>query len=203
MSSSVPSQRSFAEPVFCIRASTVMLLRFEGSKSRLRMRISETVYSNGRCIVRSRTVTRPFEISRSAIRASDSASRFPRRPDAVISAAGAGFAAVGAGTADVVISVAGQGGCFRSGIRCRRSGNGGRRSGFCRRGFHQSGEIVAFGRHFRTAPRVPKHRCGRIQSAFCPDRLRRVLPQRIDARHGPLLPVAQGRSPPAKPYPRS
>ena len=88
MSSSVPSQRSFAEPVFCIRASTVMLLRFEGSKSRLRMRISETVYSNGRCIVRSRTVTRPFEISRSAIRSVGLGVALPAASDAVISAAG-------------------------------------------------------------------------------------------------------------------
>lgn len=96
MSSSVPSQRSFAEPVFCIRASTVMLLRFEGSKSRLRMRISETVYSNGRCIVRSRTVTRPFVISRSAIRSVGLGVALPAASDAVISAAGAG-AASGAG----------------------------------------------------------------------------------------------------------
>lgn len=109
MSSSVPSQRSFAEPVFCIRASTVMLLRFEGSKSRLRMRISETVYSNGRCIVRSRTVTRPFVISRSAIRSVGLGVALPAASDAVISAAGAG-------TADVVISAAGAGAASGAGF---------------------------------------------------------------------------------------
>lgn len=109
MSSSVPSQRSFAEPVFCIRASTVMLLRFEGSKSRLRMRISETVYSNGRCIVRSRTVTRPFVISRSAIRSVGLGVALPAVSDAVISAAGAG-------TADVVISAAGAGAASGAGF---------------------------------------------------------------------------------------
>ena len=75
-----------------------MLLRFEGAKSRLRMRISETVYSNGRCIVRSRTVTRPFVISRSAIRCVGLGVALPAVSDVVISAAGAGFAAVGAGT---------------------------------------------------------------------------------------------------------
>lgn len=116
MSSSVPSQRSFAEPVFCIRASTVMLLRFDGAKSRLRMRISETVYSNGRCIVRSRTVTRPFVISRSAIRSVGLGVALPAVSDVVISAAGAGFAAVGAGTADVVISAAGAGAASGAGF---------------------------------------------------------------------------------------
>ncbi|MFQ8747485.1 MAG: hypothetical protein ACLR8T_05450 [Alistipes finegoldii] len=62
------------------------------------MRISETVYSNGRCIVRSRTVTRPFVISRSAIRCVGLGVALPAASDAVISAAGAG-AASGAGFA--------------------------------------------------------------------------------------------------------
>ena len=86
-----------------------MLLRFEGSKSRLRMRISETVYSNGRCIVRSRTETRPFEISRSAIRSVGLGVALPAASDAVISAAGAG-------TADVVISAVGAGAASGAGF---------------------------------------------------------------------------------------
>ena len=73
------------------------------------MRISETVYSNGRCIVRSRTVTRPFVISRSAIRSVGLGVALPAASDAVISAAGAG-------TADVVISAAGAGAASGAGF---------------------------------------------------------------------------------------
>lgn len=86
------------------------------------------------------------------------------------------------------------GGCFRSGIRCRRGGNGGRRSGFCRRGFHQSGEIITFGRHFEQRRESRNVDAVEDEAHFAQIALGEFYAQRIDARHGPLLPVAQGEA---------
>jgi hypothetical protein len=86
------------------------------------------------------------------------------------------------------------GGCFRSGIRCRRDGNGGRRSGFCRRGFHQSGEIITFGRHFEQRRESRNVDAVEDEAHFAQIALGEFYAQRIDARHGPLLPVAQGEA---------
>ncbi len=86
------------------------------------------------------------------------------------------------------------GGCFRSGIRCRRGGNGGRRSGFCRRGFHQSGEIITFGRHFEQRRESRNVDAVEDEAHFAQIALGEFYTQRIDARHGPLLPVAQGEA---------
>ena len=76
----------------------------------------------------------------------------------------------------------------------RRASRGVGRRDFCRRGFHQSGEIVAFGRHFEQRRESRNIDAVEYEAHFAQIALGEFYTQRIDARHGPLLPVAQGEA---------